>query len=212
MANSVDFNLYLITDRNGSGGRDLVTVVEEALKGGVRAVQLREKDLSSRELFDLALRMRDVTGHYGARLFINDRADIALAVDADGVHLGEQSIPADMARKVLGSKRLIGVSCHGPAGAATARDGGADFITYGPVFPTPSKAAYGPPLGMDSLRETAARLGIPVFALGGMNGGNLREAIAAGARGVAMISAIIAAEDPQKEARRLVSLVAAGER
>ncbi|HEX9024513.1 MAG TPA: thiamine phosphate synthase, partial [Geobacteraceae bacterium] len=146
MTNGVDFNLYLITDRNGSGGRPLLHVVEEALKGGVRAVQLREKDLNSRELLELALAMRKLTGAYGARLFINDRLDIALAVDADGAHLGEQSIPADMARKVLGGDRLIGVSCHGSAGATAAQDAGADFITYGPVFHTPSKAAYGPPV------------------------------------------------------------------
>jgi thiamine-phosphate pyrophosphorylase len=209
---AIDFNLYLITDRKICGGRALTTVMEEALKGGVKAVQLREKDLSGRELFELAAELRRLTIRFNARLFINDRIDIALAVDADGVHLGEMSIPVDQARKVLGKKRLIGVSCHGPAGAVAARESGADFITYGPVYHTPSKSVYGPPVGINSLREVASQLRIPVFALGGINSGNAREAILAGAHGVALISAIIAAGKPQTEAGALLSLLSSMER
>ncbi len=208
MPPAIDFNIYLITDRKGTGGRSLATVVEEALKGGVKAVQLREKDLSGRELYELALEMREITSRYGAGLFINDRVDVCLAVDADGVHLGEKSLPAGIARKLLGDSKLIGVSCHGPAGAIAAQDGGADFITFGPVFHTPSKAGYGPPLGIGSLREVTAQIRVPVFAIGGLNGGNAREVIAAGASGIALISAIIAAEDPQKEVNALLSLLA----
>jgi thiamine-phosphate pyrophosphorylase len=206
----VDFNLYLITDRRASGGRDLALVLEEALKGGVKAVQLREKDLSSRDLYELALAMRKLTARYNAGLFINDRVDIALAVDADGVHLGESSIPIPRARKMLGKKRLIGVSCHNPANAAAAQDFGADFITYGPVFHTPSKASYGPPVGIDSLSEVTPRLRIPVFALGGINCRNTREVIDAGAYGIALISAVIAAKNPREEAKTLLASLTSG--
>ena len=207
----IGFNLYLITDRKGCGGRGLLPVVEEALKGGVKAVQLREKELQSVELYQLAREMRALTASYGAMLFINDRVDISLAVDADGVHLGERSIPIPQARKVLGADKLIGVSCHGGESAALAQDMGADFITYGPVFYTPSKAAYGPPVGLGSFAEVAPLLRIPLFAIGGINRSNLREVIAAGARGIALISAILAADDPREEAERLLDLLPAVE-
>lgn len=205
----IDFNLYLITNQRACGGRDLMPVVEEALKGGVKAVQLREKDLSSRELYKLAQEMRDITSHYGARLFINDRIDIALAVDADGVHLGHGSIPIQIARKLLGEEKLIGVSCHGRESAVASQEKGADFITYGPVFHTPSKAAYGTPVGIDSLREVTPRLRIPVFALGGITVRNTRQVIDAGALGIALISAVIAAENPREEAKKLLALLPA---
>jgi thiamine-phosphate pyrophosphorylase len=207
---SLDFNLYLITDRQASGGRDLRLVVEEALKGGVKAIQLREKDLSSRAQYELAYEMRKLTTRYNAALFINDRVDIALAVDADGVHLGVSSLPIHRARKLLGKKRMIGVSCHNQVNAIAAQDFGADFITYGPVFHTPSKAVYGPPIGIDSLREVAPRLHIPVFALGGINILNTSEVISAGAHGIALISAIIAAENPCEEAKTLLDLLSPG--
>ena len=209
---SLDFNLYLITDRRLSGGRDLLLVVEEALEGGVKAVQLREKDLSSRDMYELAFAMRKLTARYNAGLFINDRVDIALAVEADGVHLGGNSLPIHRARKVLGKKRLIGVSCHNQVNAVAAQDFGADFITYGPVFHTPSKAAYGSPVGIDSLREVVPRLRIPVFALGGITSRNTRQVLDAGAHGIALISAIIAAENPCEEARTLLAILPPGTR
>ena len=204
---TLGFHLYLITDRQASGGRDLALVVEEALKGGVRAVQLREKDLSSRDLYELAFAMRKLTARYDAGLFINDRVDIALAVDADGVHLGGSSLPIHRARKVLGKKRLIGVSCHNQVNAMAAQDLGADFITYGPVFHTLSKAAYGPPVGIDSLKEVTPRLSIPVFALGGITSRNTRQVISAGAHGIALISAVIGAENPAAAAKALLALL-----
>jgi len=204
----VGFSLYLITDRHQTAGRNLLAVVEEALEGGVRAVQLREKDLPPRELLELARAMRALTGRYGAKLIINDRADIALAAGADGVHLGEASIPAAAARRILGPDRLIGVSCHGTEGALAAETSGADFITFGPVYPTPSKAAYGPAAGVKRLAETAKLLRIPVFALGGIKRENTSEAMAAGAAGVALISAIIAAGNPAEETRAFLSLLA----
>jgi len=203
----LDFDLYLITDRKNTRGRDLHTVVEEALKGGVKAIQLREKDLSSRDLYEAAYELRKLTRRYDARLLINDRIDIALAVEADGVHLGTNSIPLHRARKLLGEERLLGVSCHNQISAITAEEMGADFITFGPVFDTPSKAAYGNPTGIDAIRTIASLLQIPVFALGGINRDNAPQAIAAGVHGIAMISAILAAEHPRKEAQELLSLL-----
>jgi thiamine-phosphate pyrophosphorylase len=203
----IDFNLYLITDRHQLGDRDLLAVVEQALRGGVRAVQLREKDLSSRELYELAFELRKLTTRHDAKLLINDRADIALAVDADGVHLGGQSMPIYRARKVLGERKIIGVSCHNQISAITAQEKGADFITFGPVYYTHSKAAYGEPVGLDRLGEVADLLQIPVFALGGISSGNAREVLGRGVFGLAMIGAVLRAADPRGAVEALVDIL-----
>ncbi|OGR28352.1 MAG: thiamine-phosphate diphosphorylase [Desulfuromonadales bacterium GWD2_54_10] len=205
----VDFSLYLITDRRQTMGRSLVSVVRQALDGGVRAVQLREKDLTGRELFILAEELRRITREYGARLLINDRLDIALAVDADGVHLGAASLPVSAARSMLGlgPHGLIGYSAHGMNEAAQAAADGADFVTFGPVFFTPSKAAYGEPLGVDLLHSASMALAIPVFALGGVKLENISEVMAAKAHGIALISAVIAAADPKLEAASLLQTI-----
>ena len=200
MSASADFCLYLITDRRLASGGSLLSAVECALAGGIRAVQLREKDLSSRELLELARKMRSLTAAYGAKLLINDRVDIALAADADGVHLGGNSIPLRDARRLLGPNRLIGCSAHSATQLADAEAGGADFAVFGPVYFTPSKAAFGPPLGIDALRQARASTRIPVFALGGVGAGNIHEVIAAGADGAALISAVLSAKDPRQAA------------
>jgi len=203
----VDFNLYLITDRQQTGGMRLIDVVEEALKGGVRGVQLREKDLSSKELYELAYDLRKLTAKYDARLIINDRVDIALAVEADGVHLGLNSMPIHRVRKLLGSNRLIGLSCHNQVNAIMAQENGADFITFGPVYYTPSKANYGQPVGINRLETVSHLLNIPIFALGGIKQENIPEVLAAGASGIALVSAIIASDDPRSEAAAMVSML-----
>jgi thiamine-phosphate pyrophosphorylase len=203
----VDFSLYLITDRNGCNGRDLGSTTAEALLGGVKAVQLREKDLSSRELFTLASQLRALTIRSNSRLIINDRVDIALAVAADGVHLGHGSMPVREARRLLGSEKLIGFSCHNRQEALTAQEEGVDFITFGPVFHTPSKAAYGDPVGLNELGEISRLLSLPVFALGGIKLSNANQTMAAGVHGIAMISAILAAENPRAEAAAMIALL-----
>jgi thiamine-phosphate pyrophosphorylase len=208
---AVDFNLYLITDRQNTRGREISFVVEEALKGGAKAVQLREKDLSSRALYETAYELRKLTARYDARLFINDRIDIALAVAADGVHLGSTSIPVHRARQILGDKRLIGVSCHNTVSAINAQEKGADFITFGPVYYTPSKAVYGNPVGVGKLAEISELLRIPVFALGGINRKNVSQVIETGAHGIALVSAILAAADPHAEMKALLSTLPARE-
>jgi thiamine-phosphate pyrophosphorylase len=201
----LNFDLYVITDRQQSGGRPLLTVVEAALRGGARAFQLREKDLQPRDLYPLALRMRQLTQAYGARLLINDRLDVALAVNADGVHLTTASLPASVARRLLGPDRLLGVSTHSLAEAQAAAEEGADFVVFGPVFFTPSKAPYGQPIGVDALRAVRAALGLPILAIGGIKKANLDQVIAAGADGIAVISAVISADDPAAATQDLLA-------
>ena len=202
---SLDGDLYVVTDRQLTGGRPLRLVVEAALRGGVRAIQLREKDLPPRDLYSLALDMRQLTQAYGARLLINDRVDVALAVKADGVHLATTSLPARIARQVLGPGRLIGVSTHTLAEAQAAAEQGADFVVFGPVFFTPSKAPYGQPVGLDALRAVRAAIQLPILAIGGITQANLDQVIGAGADGIAVISAIICAEDPTAAGRALLA-------
>jgi thiamine-phosphate pyrophosphorylase len=192
----IDFSLYLITDRNQTAGRPLLDVVEAALEGGVRAVQLREKDLPPAELYELAWEMRALTGRYDARLLINERIDIALAVEADGVQLGVTSMPVTAARRIV-PDLLIGYSSHSVGEAMAALAKGADFVTFGPVFPTPSKAAYGEPVGLGELgRVCRQTVGDLVFALGGIKRENIEQVTAAGCYRVALISDILAAPDP----------------
>ena len=185
----VDFKLYLITDRK-QAKMPLAAAVRLALEGGVRAVQLREKDLPIREMLLLAQELRTVTKEFGAMLFINDRVDVARAVNADGVHLGHQSMPVQAVRKVVGNDMLIGVSTHSVEEARAAESGGADFITVGPIFDTPSKSSLGRPVGLSILKELKCDLGIPFYALGGIKSGNIVKVIGAGAFGAAMISAM----------------------
>lgn len=201
---TVDFSLYLITDRHQlPAGRTLMDTVEATLAAGVKAVQLREKDLPPRQLLELAVQLRSLTSTYKAALLINDRIDIAIAADADGVHLGEQSLQAATARSLLGADKLIGVSCHSLAGAQQAQQQSADFITFSPVFFTPSKKEFGAPQGLEKLAAVCNQLTIPVFALGGINAANAKSVCAAGAKGIALISAIIAAENPTLATRAL---------
>ncbi len=206
----MDFCFYLITDRKQvTSGLSLEEVVARAVEAGVRGVLLREKDLPDRELIELAGRVRDLTQRYRARLLISGRTDVALAVGADGVHVSGTSLPIAAARELLGVEKYIGVSTHSLLEAKEAEDAGADFITFGPVYHTPSKAIYGPPAGVDVLREVCDAIRIPVFALGGVKSENAVEALGAGAYGVAVISAVIAAGDPGGATRELVETLRA---
>jgi len=204
----VDFRLYLITDRMQTAGRLLPAVVADALRGGLRAVQLREKDLTAGQLFELAVELRQLTREYGAKLLINDRIDVALAVDADGVHLGKAGLPLPEARRILGSGRLIGYSAHSVDEAVRAQLGGADFVTLGPVYQTPSKALYGEPLGVGTLAEATRAVTLPVFALGGIKQPSVAEVLSAGAHGVSLISAIMGAPNPTVETESLLRTIA----
>lgn len=203
---AVDFKLYLITDRKQTK-LPLPEAIRLALEGGVRSVQLREKDLPIRELLALSQELRAITKEFNARLFINDRVDVAVAVNADGVHLGHQSMPVEAVRNIVGKDMLIGVSTHNLEEARAAEAGGADFITFGPIFETPSKAKLGVPVGIDAIKEVISGVNIPIFALGGINSGNMRQIMESGVAGVAMISAIMSAVDIKQAASRLVEAI-----
>lgn len=202
-----NFALYLVTDRNQTLGRDLLGILQRALDGGVKAVQLREKDLGGKELFILAEAARKLTQGYRANLLINDRIDIAQAVEADGVQLGNASIPVETARSILGPQAMIGASTHSLAEALAAEKNGADFILFGPVYFTPSKASYGAPQGLTSLKKVVEKISLPVYAIGGVKPENIKEARRIGIRGVALISAIMAAADPKRATERILKLL-----
>ena len=196
--------LYLITDRHQvPEGRQLLEVVEELLQAGVRMVQLREKDLSAAELYPLAKELRSLTQRYKSLLLINDRIDLALAIGADGVHLGHHSLPIKIARKILGPNSLIGVSTHSVTEVKSAQNQGADFVTYGPVYFTPSKAAYGDPVGIESLQKVCNTCKIPVYSLGGIKVNNTKETLQTGSHGVAMISALLSDPLPNQAYQKL---------
>ena len=169
--------------------------MEACLAAGLRGVQLREKDLLVRDLLDLASTMRAATRRHGARLIVNDRADVALAAEADGVQRTHESLPV-AALRVVSGRLLVGASVHSLADARGAADEGADFLVFGPVYDTPSKRAYGPPQGLEALRRVAGEIARPVLAIGGITPGRVPEVLAAGAAGVGVISAILAAERP----------------
>lgn len=201
----VDFNLYLITDRlNLPAGKHLLTQVEAALLGGVRCVQLREKDLPPDDLLTLAIEMRMLTAAFGARLLINGHQEIARTIDADGVHLGSDTVDVAETRRRVGPDKLIGVSTHHIREIASAASGGADFVTFGPVWFTPSKAPYGKPVGLDKLRQACTDAPLPLFALGGVTTERTAELQNAGCSGVACIGAILHADDPRMAAKEFI--------
>ncbi len=199
--------VHLITDRRLA--LDLPARLAAALAGappGEVVVHLREKDLGGADLAALARALLPACRARGARLLVNDRLDVALALGADGAHLPSAGVPPAEARRLLGHGALLGVSCHSPAEVAAALAGGATFATFSPVWDTPSKRAFGPPVGLAAL-SAAARLGLPLVALGGVGPGNAAEALAAGAAGVAVIRAWLEGPDP---AAAVAALLRAG--
>ena len=180
-----------------------------ALEGGARLVQLREKDLDGGPLLALALELVAEVRRFGGRLLVNDRIDVALAAGADGVVLPADSFPTEVARRLLGAEAIVARSTHSVAEVERAAREGCDFVLFGPVFATPSKAGYGPPQGIEVLRRASSTVSVPVFAVGGVTAENAREMIAAGARGVAVIREVMSAEDPRAAAAALGSALSA---
>ena len=204
----IDFTLYLITERKLFAAHHLLfNAVEDALRAGVKAVQLREKGLPIRELLEMAYRMRELTGKYRARLFVNDRVDIALCTDADGVHLGQSGIPVSAVRNMVKEGFIIGASTHSVEEATMAEEEGADFITFGPLCETLSKREYGAPLGIDALREVRKKVSIPLFGIGGIKPANVSEVIQSGAFGVAVISGILGEADIKAAAEGYLNML-----
>lgn len=201
---SIDFKVYLISDRTKTLGRPLSQVIGEAGRAGIAAVQFREKDLTLREQFELASEIRSAAKQHKMQFFVNDRVDLCLALDAEGVHLPSSGFPVTVAREILGGSKLIGVSCHSMEEVQRAEWEGADFALLGPVYDTPSKRAYGLPLGIDVFKKVRRSAAIPLFAIGGVDRSKLKEVIDAGADGVAVISAILSSPDVYRECRQLI--------
>ena len=189
------FSLYLITDR-AAAARPPADVVEECLAAGLRAVQLREKDLEARDLLALADTLREATRRHGARLIVNDRADVAMAALADGVQRTHVSLPVSALRQITPPGFLVGASVHSEAEARQADVEGADFIVFGPIYDTASKRRYGPLQGLANLETVARSVDRPVLAVGGLTPERVPEVLAAGAAGVAVIGAIYGAARP----------------
>ncbi|AVX20102.1 MULTISPECIES: thiamine phosphate synthase [Carboxydocella] len=206
----LDLSLYVISGQHLAQGRELLAVMEAALVGGATVIQLREKNLSGRELVAAGLALKELAHRYGATFIVNDRVDIALAVDADGVHLGQDDLPVTMARQIMGPDKIIGLSTHSWEQALAASKLPVDYIGVGPVFPTSSKPDAEKPVGLSLVQRVARELSVPFVAIGGINAGNIQQVLAAGARNVAVISAVVAAPDVTAAARELKNFVAGG--
>jgi thiamine-phosphate pyrophosphorylase len=203
----MDYTLYLVTDAGLSQGRSHAEVVEAAIRGGVTVVQYREKSAPTRRMIEEAREIRQLCRAAGVPFIVNDRVDVALAVDADGVHVGQDDMPAAVARRLIGKGRILGVSAGNVEEARKAVVDGADYIGASPVFATPTKPDAPEAMGVEGLRKLARAVGIPVVAIGGMNAGNAASIMAAGAAGVAVISAIVAAPDVEAAARAIRAAV-----
>ncbi|WP_374226857.1 thiamine phosphate synthase [Ktedonobacter sp. SOSP1-85] len=195
--------LQVLTDRGWARGRDMALLASAALEGGTTAIQLRDKVASTRVLIEEGQRLRVLTCQHGALLIVNDRLDIALAVEADGLHVGQEDMPISLARRLLGPAYLLGVSVATLAEAEQAISEGADYLSVSPVFSTQSKVDAGEGVGLPVLGEIARQSPLPVIAIGGIGEENIASIIRAGACGVAVISAVMGAEDVTTAARRL---------
>jgi thiamine-phosphate pyrophosphorylase len=196
-----DVHLYCVTTPP-KPGRNYHDMVESALKGGADAVQLREKDLSARELIRLAKDLQALCDRFGALFFLNDRVDAAFAADVDGVHLGQEDLPIRTAREILGHRKLIGASCHSTAQALAAHGDGADYVSCGPLFATPTKPDYRP-VTLDLIAQYRQVVRLPFVAIGGIDGTNVEQVIRAGADRVAVVRAVCGADDPEAAARSI---------
>lgn len=204
---NIDYSLYLVTDRGLARGRPIQDIVKAAVLGGVTCVQLREKDCSTMEFIEQALSIKDYLSARGIPLIINDRLDVAQAVKADGIHLGQTDMPLDMARAMVGDSMIIGISAESLEDAVEAEKGGADYLGVSPIYATPTKTDTAPPLGLEGLRQIRTAVKIPLVGIGGLNHENAADVIRNGADGVAVVSAIVAAEDPAAAAAELNQLI-----
>jgi thiamine-phosphate pyrophosphorylase len=206
-AKKVDWSVYVITDRRVAGDRSILDVVRAAIRGRASVVQLREKTATTREMVELGQALHAITRQAGIPLIINDRLDVALAIAAEGVHVGHDDMPVSLARRLIGPDLLLGASPETVGEARQMEHEGADYLGVGDVYGTPSKSDAGIPIGVDGLTEVIRAVSIPVVAIGGITWENAGAVIQAGAAGVAVISAIVGAPDPEAAARRLRELV-----
>jgi len=205
MKRNIDYSLYLVTDRGLMTAASIEECVEQAVHGGCTVVQLREKTASSREFYETAMRVRRITGDLGVPLIINDRADIALAVSADGVHVGQDDLPLDAARRIMGKDAIIGVSVNNLTEALAAAAQGADYLGVGAMFATGTKTDADI-TSMDELRRIRTEIKLPIVAIGGINKNNVPLFAGTGIDGIAVVSAIVAQKDTGGAARELIAL------
>lgn len=205
-----DLSLYLVTDRSLSLGRPLEYIVEEAVKGGVTMVQLREKECSSKEFYLQAMALKKCLKPYNIPLIINDRLDIALACDAEGLHIGQSDLPYEVARKILGKDKIIGLSVENKQDALDANKLDVDYIGISPVFGTPTKTDTAQELGLAGVHEISLVSKHLSVGIGGINSSNARKIIQAGADGISVVSAIMSAADPRIAASELYLIVKEG--
>ena len=201
-----DYTLYLVTDRKVLGQRDLASSIEEAIKGGVTMVQLREKTVSTMEYYHMALKVKKVTDKYGIPLIINDRVDIAMAVDANGVHLGPDDMPVDVARRIIGNGKLIGASANCVEEALKYQHQGADYLGVGALFPTKTKNNTEH-VSLEQLKCIKNTVKIPVVGIGGISMENAPLVRAVGVDGIAVVSVVLGSRDIQEAARRLSAVL-----
>lgn len=206
----LDFRLVLVTDRRLARGRTHAEVVQAAVAGGATMVQLREKELGGRRFLEEAQALRQLLQGQEIPLIINDRLDIALAGGADGVHLGQEDLPLREARALAGEEMLIGISVNNLSQALEAERGGADYLGVGPIFTTPTKADTAPAIGLDTVRAIRQRVRLPLIGIGGINAGNAAAVIGAGCDGIAVVSALVAAEEIRAAAASLLAAIAGG--
>ncbi len=205
-----NWSLYIITDESLSRGRSHSRIARDAIAGGASVIQLRDKSADSRKLYQTAREIRVLTREEGVSFIINDRLDIAMACDADGVHLGQDDLPADVARKIIGPEKIMGVSAASPEEALQAEKQGADYLGVGPVFEARStKSDAGAPLGLQLISKITSRCSLPVIAIGGINHSNAAKVIRAGADGIAVISAVVSADSIRDSVAHLLEMISA---
>ena len=198
----IDYSVYLVTDRRNKTDEEFLNIIEEAIKGGTTIVQLREKTASTKEFYDLALKVKEITSRYDVPLLINDRIDIALAVDSEGVHIGQDDMPAGIAREIIGEDKILGVSASTVEEAKKAEIDSADYIGSGAVFPTATKDDADS-VSEEELKEIVDSIDIPVVAIGGITVENAHTLKASGIAGFSVVSAIMSAEDPKEASEKL---------
>lgn len=203
MNNNIDYTLYLVTDRDVLKGRDLCEAIEASIKGGVTLVQLREKDISSLDFYNLAAAVKKITDKYNVPLIINDRIDIALAVDAAGVHVGQSDIPANVARKIIGEDKILGISAATLEEAKLAEAEGADYLGIGAVFPTDTKKDARS-VSVELLDEIKKSLTVPVVGIGGISESNVELLKESKIDGIAVVSAILGKHDIEQAAKNML--------
>ncbi|WP_102401150.1 thiamine phosphate synthase [Haloimpatiens massiliensis] len=204
---SIDYKIYLVTDRRFLKNISLKEAVEESIKGGASIIQIREKEATTREFFNIASEIHDITKYYNVPLIINDRIDIAQAIKAEGVHLGQDDMPIEYARKILGEDIIIGISCGNVYEALEAQNKGANYLGLGAVFSTNTKKDIDIPIGLNGLKEITSKIHIPSVAIGGVNHSNAKSVMETGVSGLSVISCILGSNNIKKATEELKKIM-----